>query len=228
MDVVGDDHTDNRKLHYDDVASPSIWHWLMWLIDLFTSPSFGVVMALVVIVLIHYKAVIFHFLANLVENGIQETFLDCLLNLCDLTRAYYQIVCEVIRNFFAAIGYSGATPSTGGYMNTATIDSRSSSMSAPPPLAIVPIAASSLLERKVPAVESNGNGTFLLKRQPVSGEFRHSTGDNAFSLTNNEIEPAFLDERDYPKGWLVYHPTLGVISKEEADQHDRQALSVSS
>lgn len=242
MDVLGDDseyqfhygdanhrvpvHTTNRKPH-DGVSSPSIWHWLMWALDFFASPSFGVVVALVAIALIHYKAIIFNFLSDLAENGIQETLLDCCLNLCDLARAYYQIICEVIRNFFAASGYSSATPST-GYLNAVTTDSRSLSMSTPPPLAIIPCARSSL-EQKLPvqhAVESTGNGSgaFMMKRQPLSAESCQSTGHNDSSL--DEIEPAFLDDRDYPKGWLVYHPTLGVISKEEADKHDRKGSSV--
>lgn len=35
-----------------------------------------------------------------------------------------------------------------------------------------------------------------------------------------ELEPAFLNPEDYPPGWLVFHPELGVVSKEEADAHD--------
>ena len=193
----------------------------MWALDFFTSPSFGVVMALLAVAFIHYRATIFNFLSNLVENGIQETLLDCMLNLCDLTRAYYQIVCEVIRNFFSAGGFSGAASST-GYLNSATSESRSMSVSTPPPLAIIPCAGSSV-ERKLVvgnAAESNGNGTFTTTRPPPPTAICQSARHNGFSP--RDIEPAFLDERDYPKGWLVYHPTLGVISKEEADKHDRK------
>jgi hypothetical protein len=42
------------------------------------------------------------------------------------------------------------------------------------------------------------------------------------SAHTDTIEPAFLNEEDYPPGWLVYHPVLGVVPKEEADQYDRQ------
>mmetsp|Transcript_43112 Transcript_43112/g.104333 ORF Transcript_43112/g.104333 Transcript_43112/m.104333 type:complete len:294 (+) Transcript_43112:143-1024(+) len=35
-----------------------------------------------------------------------------------------------------------------------------------------------------------------------------------------ELEPAFLNPEDYPPGWLVFHPELGVVSKEEADAYD--------
>mmetsp|Transcript_4833 Transcript_4833/g.12304 ORF Transcript_4833/g.12304 Transcript_4833/m.12304 type:complete len:499 (+) Transcript_4833:120-1616(+) len=40
--------------------------------------------------------------------------------------------------------------------------------------------------------------------------------------TDFELEPTFLDEKKYPPGWLLYHPVLGVVSKEEADKYDSQ------
>jgi hypothetical protein len=36
----------------------------------------------------------------------------------------------------------------------------------------------------------------------------------------NDIEPAFLSDRDYPPGWMVYHRILGVVPKTEADLYD--------
>jgi hypothetical protein len=38
----------------------------------------------------------------------------------------------------------------------------------------------------------------------------------------NDIEPAFLNDRDYPPGWMVYHRVLGVVPKTEADRYDRE------
>jgi len=40
--------------------------------------------------------------------------------------------------------------------------------------------------------------------------------------SQGEVEPAFLNENDYPPGWLVYHGILGVVSKEEADEYDHR------
>lgn len=37
-----------------------------------------------------------------------------------------------------------------------------------------------------------------------------------------ELEPAFLHDKDYPPGWMVYHPVLGVVAKEKADEFDRE------
>ena len=39
---------------------------------------------------------------------------------------------------------------------------------------------------------------------------------------NDDIEPAFLKEEDYPPGWLVYHPVLGVVPKTEADRYPKE------
>lgn len=43
-----------------------------------------------------------------------------------------------------------------------------------------------------------------------------NTGDRRLA-GRGELEPAFLDAKDYPPGWLVFHPVLGVVSKTEAD-----------
>jgi hypothetical protein len=40
--------------------------------------------------------------------------------------------------------------------------------------------------------------------------------------TPTPLEPAFLNESDYPPGWMVYHPVLGVVFKTEADKYDSQ------
>ena len=36
------------------------------------------------------------------------------------------------------------------------------------------------------------------------------------------LEPAFLRDEDYPPGWLVFDPHLGIISKVEADQYKHE------
>lgn len=36
------------------------------------------------------------------------------------------------------------------------------------------------------------------------------------------IEPAFLRDEDYPPGWLVFDPDLGVVSKVDADKHKQE------
>ncbi|KAG7369528.1 regulator of chromosome condensation RCC1 repeat protein [Nitzschia inconspicua] len=59
----------------------------------------------------------------------------------------------------------------------------------------------------------------------TGGEKTIATTTTSSSTTTsswtNPIEPAFLHEEDYPPGWLVYHPHLGVVTKEEADAYDK-------
>jgi hypothetical protein len=43
------------------------------------------------------------------------------------------------------------------------------------------------------------------------------TNEKVSSCYQRELEPAFQDEAEYPEGWLVYHPILGVVKKTEAE-----------
>ncbi len=209
-------HFSNKKYH-DDGSSPSIWHWLMWTIDFVTGPYSGVLMALAAIILLHHKSNIINLFSSITENGIQETMIDFLLSLCDLARAYYQIVCEVIRNFCSHCGAASRPAPSIAFVNP-TAANRVSSMNTPPPLVVI-----------APKEKSTSIGPRHVNGKPAE-EMHHSpsafvaTSSTAhFTPARHEIEPAFLDNRDYPKGWLVYHPRLGVISKEEADRFDRDA-----
>jgi hypothetical protein len=60
------------------------------------------------------------------------------------------------------------------------------------------------LEEPIP----NGNGSTA-----VVVDEREEQG----SVEQYAIEPAFLDPKQYPPGWLVYDPKLGVVSKEYAN-----------
>ena len=42
-----------------------------------------------------------------------------------------------------------------------------------------------------------------------------------FKENTDPLPPAFLKDEDYPPGWLVYDPVLGVVSKEEADKYHK-------
>mmetsp|Transcript_30276 Transcript_30276/g.69801 ORF Transcript_30276/g.69801 Transcript_30276/m.69801 type:complete len:95 (-) Transcript_30276:149-433(-) len=37
----------------------------------------------------------------------------------------------------------------------------------------------------------------------------------------DDLEPAFLNEKDYPPGWLVFHPVLGVVAKTDLDAYKK-------
>lgn len=40
----------------------------------------------------------------------------------------------------------------------------------------------------------------------------------------NSLEPAFVKDEDYPPGWLVFDPHLGIVSKAEADRYKRDQM----
>lgn len=53
--------------------------------------------------------------------------------------------------------------------------------------------------------------------------FGDDDDDNNIKAYNTDpLEPTFLKDEDYPPGWLVYDPILGIISKEELDKHHQQ------
>lgn len=206
-------------------SSSSIWHWLMWVMDFLTGPTFGVLVAFAVIIFLQYKPSIVAFFSNLFENGAQETLLDCLLGLCDLARAYYQISCECIRNF----GSSGESsePSSAIALLNAAATSRASGGSAPPPLVMLPLEDDAK-EQYSREIRSNDEGSPPIDRSPSPSGSSSSSMTQHATICRQEIEPAFLDDKDYPQGWLVYHPTLGVTSKEEAEMFDRKAIRLAS
>lgn len=51
---------------------------------------------------------------------------------------------------------------------------------------------------------------------------RDSNEWNWTRMVRTELEPAFRNEKDYPSGWLVYHPVLRVVPKAQADLYDRE------
>jgi len=56
-----------------------------------------------------------------------------------------------------------------------------------------------------------------------SNRKRNST-QSARPRNREPLEPAFLNDQDYPPGWMVYHGELGVVSKPQADQWEQEQL----
>jgi|UPI000581AB8F hypothetical protein len=72
--------------------------------------------------------------------------------------------------------------------------------------AIVSEIASSQSSREPLGAAKDGNG---LPHHPID-------------WSNQELEPAFLNDSDYPPGWMVYHSLLGVVAKNEAEEYERR------
>ena len=184
---------------------PSIswWHRGVWLLDFLTSPRFGVMTAVLVIVGMYYKTEISSFVSSLVENGLKETLLDCMLAMCDLARAYYQVAREVVRSLFSSWG---ARRSVSLFHEQSTQVSNGSHL---PPLAICAEMHDAMGE-----VHMENSTSRVMDASGANADFEQVT------IHFEDIQPAFLNDEDYPKGWLTYHRVLGVVSKHEADEYN--------
>lgn len=61
----------------------------------------------------------------------------------------------------------------------------------------------------------------LLQMSPAATPSR---GHWDWGVRRRELEPAFLDDGDYPANWMVYHPVLRVVTKVQAEQYDREQI----
>jgi hypothetical protein len=68
----------------------------------------------------------------------------------------------------------------------------------------------------------NGTSDTIRNRHAAEPEMLRRNNEPILQHRANDIEPAFLDDRDYPPGWMVYHRVLGVVPKTEADRYDRE------
>jgi len=153
------------------------------------------------------------FVTNAIEDGWQRTLLECMFGLRDATRAYFRMACELIRSFRHGIS---PPPSRNIIQSQRVI-----SGGVPPPLVVIPQRAESDAETGM----ADGLDPSAKGQISEAGSSSPSTASSTSSVPHapmgqEEIEPAFLNEKDYPPGWLVYHPVLGVVKKEEADQFD--------
>jgi len=165
---------------------------LVWL----SGPNYSVLVALSVIIIIQYKSRIADFFYYVREEGWQQAMLECILGIKEIASAYHQMARELIRSIRQN---HISMPSNAAH-------SQMSIGGAPPPLVTVPLEES--------------DATKSRSENSSSDTKKHTLSRSQFSI-ESRIEPAFLDEKDYPPGWLVYHPSLGVVPKDEADKFDR-------
>lgn len=235
-----------RHREEQPVAGESLWYRLVPLINFLTSSSVGIIVAILVVALVHWRGSISNMIENAMEDGIQDTIVAHFLNMCDLIRGYYQISCEIARNLLqggriAGFELPNGTIIGGGAAAAGGTD-RSSDRTKLPPLVTLP------KDKPVSMYHHGGNGMHSAKDQPhaqtMNGDSHgpisngysstaqsllHSPGGNQTtayrkqhhyqcSNPDAEIEPAFLKDSDYPPGWLVFHPQLGVVKKDAADK----------
>jgi hypothetical protein len=241
-------HDSTSSGHLHDMNHPSImgslstfvFNLATWILDYITGPNFGVFVAVLVIFGFQFRTNLQDLYITITEDGLKQTLLDLVFNSIEISRAYFQIVCELLRSFRQYYFFDGNADNGCPYPNDGhhhanlaqqsynnNINNRkgrnsmllrgnpahyllSSSYGPPPPLVVV--------DDRGQIMSSEGGQDNYRSLSPTISTSSMST--NSWSINTHAIEPAFLNERDYPKGWLVYHPMLGVVSKEEADEYD--------
>lgn len=248
---VFDEPRGRRSRHYypsTTSSSSSTWTTTLasWL-DLLTGPNFGIFVAVIVVIIMQYKGTLYNFYDSWQQDGWQG-IVDVLFRQKETLRAYYQMACEFVRSWRHP-QRAGGGGGGGGLSSLSLLRTASSAM--PPPLVLPENEDDEEEQVGLSVTSGNGNGngkhrkeyrsrllsattnlngnrvqrsssSLLPERDPSSPLLKKKNG---FCLQSRqlqqEIEPAFLNEQDYPPGWLVYHPVLGVVPKEQADQYDK-------
>ena len=184
------EHNRNNKMNDRYLSMLSV----IW--DVISRPNYGMIVAVLVIVLLQFRSNVSSFVYIALDEGIKQTFFNLILNLADIIRGYYQISRELIRSVgnyarnpfpqVDSIHMQNSDNGRSGNRNFLQRGKRILSYGPPPPLMTMKKVES-------PVINTTSSATSVNGLKP--------------------LEPAFLNEDDYPPNWLVFHPTLGVISR---------------
>ena len=184
------EHNRNNKMNDRYLSMLSV----IW--DVISRPNYGMIVAVLVIVLLQFRSNVSSFVYIALDEGIKQTFFNLILNLADIIRGYYQISRELIRSVgnyaqnpfpqVDSIHIQNSDNGRSGNRNFLQRGKRILSYGPPPPLMTMKKVES-------PVINTTSSATSVNGLKP--------------------LEPAFLNEDDYPPNWLVFHPTLGVISR---------------
>lgn len=144
------------------------------------------------------------------ERGTANLLMDWYLELQDYVIGYVQMSVEMLRSL-RSFSLEDCVPYD---LNAATASSSSSLQSNGPRGRRRNMAAqaSRMTTSRMPELEE----TDINKLQADQAT---STPQ---SLSIRPLEPSFLKDEDYPPGWLVFDPVLGVVSKVEADKFKQE------
>mmetsp|Transcript_37467 Transcript_37467/g.41909 ORF Transcript_37467/g.41909 Transcript_37467/m.41909 type:complete len:234 (+) Transcript_37467:96-797(+) len=181
-------------------------------LDIVARHYYEIIIAVTVIGFLQFRSNFLTLVNKALNNGIQQTFLNLALNLADIFRGCYQISRDLIRSVGNYIQnpfpqgdsihmqYNDKIHGRNGNRNILECGERILSYGSLPPLVIMKNDDSPVIAKTVSSSATIANGL-------------------------EPLEPAFLNEDDYPPNWPMYHRTLGVTTKDEADHYDRQHLS---
>lgn len=153
---------------------------------------------------------------------------DIVFEIWDYARSYLQMAMEILRNMrlllTSSMGMFGredvdvatrdTSRSNNGKNKRRRIFHEASSM---PGLEEDPAVTITIAQQK-----GQSHSDAKLSGAPAAGggnDDETTLPVKATRVNRDNIEPAFLKDEDYPPGWLVYHPVLGVVPKTEADQY---------
>ena len=194
--------------------------------DVLTTPqSMG---AVLVIVFFQYRSLLLTLVRMALNDGIMQTIFNLALNIADTMRGYYLMCKEIIRrlgqnrifpfmneNHDSNYGsYSSSPREPGDWQNNDTTNVSNSSHGPLPRLVEV---------RNSVVCEEDEDVTASETADSVTAESK----DSKSKILENEmvpLEPAFLKKEDYPPGWLVFHPILGISSVQEVHQYEKERL----
>ena len=182
--------------------------------DVLTTPqSMG---AVLVIVCFQYRSLLLAFVHMAMNDGIMQTLFNLALNIANIMRGYYHMSKEIIRRLSQYRFFP--------FMNE-NHDSNYASYSSSPRDDTTNVSDSS--HGPLPRLVKVRNGIVCEEEEDVTAS---QTADSGAAESRDSkskmvpLEPAFLKKEDYPPGWLIFHPILGISSVQEVDQYEKEQL----
>ena len=163
-------------------------------------------------------------LAALRERGLLNMLVDFCYEAVAYIRSYMQMVMEVVRNLRHHLLANGDD----WFFTEPALPASPVSASGSPKndrgrrRAVMAPVTSRMSAGKIPALEELDE---TKQKQELLEEHKQQAkaGAQEGNKENTRpLEPAFLRDEDYPPGWLVFDPHLGIISKVEADQYKQE------
>lgn len=206
-------------------------NWKNPRIPYLNTQNFGILVAIFVIYFFQKQDGFGRLLEARRERGLTNAIMDMILEAHDYIVGFSQMMMEIFRNLRSHLVSNNddwlhdvaMPPNENGYRTNGLRGRRGRHgiMGAP--------VASRIANIQMPELEE----TDSRKRQqqveeedvlgllgPSSSSAKHD--DSVDKENRLPLEPAFLNDVDYPPGWLVFDPVLGVISKAEADKYKRE------
>lgn len=192
--------------------------------------------AVLTIVFLQYRSVILNWFYTAINDGIMQTFFSLILNLGDEIRGYYHTSHELVRGLGQNYVFSFADENYGvDYDRFPSHPSLQREPGDSLDLETTNVPDHNNIHKlnsssgKLPKLAEVRNSVIFTKEEMLAPNSAASnttvTTDSKLNILENEmvpLEPAFLNKQDYPQGWLVFHPVLGISSVQEADQYEEE------